>query len=208
MDIDIPKGYQYIDPTKLSIPAKTVIVDDLKNALLLIKNQQEMLYDFSVSPEFKRVYAANNAVVESFNNKVIFRIDHKLNETIEAFKLLGMTGGGWFSFMTKKPPAQVSSSNMEMLLNDLEETISGEKIKFNGILNNMKLYIFTLEKNKERAAMILDTINTKMATFDVILNEMVSLIKKYHKMPSTGGKRQKRRTHRKKRSSKSTRRRL
>lgn len=207
MDIDIPKGYQYIDPTKLSIPAKTAIIDELKNALSLIKSQQEMLYNFSVSPDFKRVYAANSAAVDAFNNRVIFRIQDKLNSAVETFKLLGMRGGGLFSFMPKKP-TQVSLSNMEMLLNDLEDTMSSEKIKFNGLLNNIKLYIFTLETNTEKAALILDTINTKMATFDVIVDEIVTIIKKYQKMPSTGGKRQKRKTLRKKRSSKSTRRRL
>ena len=200
------EGMVLIDRSKLSIPVETAIVDELEKALELLKHQQDQLYNFSISPDFKQVYALNKADIDAFNNKVIFRIHDNINVAIEKFKLLGMKGGGFFDFFKRNKPTEVPLSNMEILLFNLEESMSSEKIKFNGLFNNIKLYIFTLlENNTQKAALVLETINTKIATFDVIVNELVSIIKKYQKLPSTGGK--KRKTHRKKRSNKTTKRR-
>lgn len=212
------EGYKYIDPEKLSIPAEIAIFDELENALSLFKKQQDQLYNFSVSPDFKQIEESNKADTDKFNASVNDRMLNTFNLLIDTFKLIDMKGGGWFDFFTKKP-TKVTLSNFEILLDHLTDSVSSEKLKFNGILNNIKLYTFNLKNDKQKADLILDTIHTKIATFDVIVNEIISIIKKNQqmlndqknlneqklkdqKMPSTGGR--KRKTHRKKRSVKTT----
>lgn len=216
------EGFTYIDPTQLSISAKTAIVGELKNALTLFKQQDDKLYNFLISPDYKRISQSNKESVNAFEKGVIFRLQDKLRSAKKAFELLGMKGGGLFSFMSKtKPPSD--ESKMELLLTNLEDSIVGEKIKFNSLLNSIKLYIFDLEdkkqteeqteeqkkqneeQKKQRAELLMGFINTKMATFDVIINEVIDIIKEYNRAPAGG---RKRKTHRRKHNNKVTKRRL
>jgi hypothetical protein len=202
MDIEVPEGFQYIDPTKLSIPAKTALLDQLKNTLTTLKEQDTRLYNFLISPDYKRAQLSNKEEIDAFENGVINKIQSKLNFVIETFKLIGMTGGGIFGFMSKsKTPS--NDSNIELLIDNLEDSISGEKQKFNGMMTNIKLYVYTLEKDKQKAELMLELIYTKLATFNVIMDEIVSIIRKYQK---SGGR--KRKTHRRKQNKRRTKRRL
>ena len=196
MDTTIPEGFQYIDSTKLSVPVRTAIAEELKNALETIKEQREKLYNFTVSSEFKE--SKNDA--DELDREIISKIENKFDSIIETFKLIG---GGIFNFFKKTSPKINYDSQLEMLLENLSESISGEKLKFNSLFSSIMLYIKLIKTDKQKAGLVFDMIRTKMATFDVIADEIISIIRQYQKIPSFGGSRRKtRRTKRKTRGSK------
>jgi uncharacterized protein YqgV (UPF0045/DUF77 family) len=193
MDTTIPEGFQYIDSTKLSVPVRTTIEEELKNALGTIKEQREKVYNLSVSSEFKQA----NQDVDELNKDVISKIENKLDSIIETFKLIG---GGIFNFFKRTTPKINYDSQLEMLLENLSESISGEKLKFNSLFSSIVLYIKLIRTDKQKAGLVFDMIKTKMATFEVIADEIISIIRQYQKIPSVGGR--KRKTRRGKRTNK------
>lgn len=89
---------------------------------------------------------------------------------------------------------------MEMLLSNLEDSMSDEFKKFNSLLSMIVAYTVSVEKNDiEKSNMLLDLILTKLETFNSITNEIVSIIKQYNKSGGsrrTNAKRTKRTTKR------------
>lgn len=198
------EGYMLVDQSKLSIPANTAIRTLLTDTLKLFEEQKNKLYNLSNSPVFK----TGNPRINDFQKNVIFKIEDKLNLVKEKLKIVDVVGGGLFGFVSKKKPN--TEELLELILSDLTESIEGEKIKFNALFNNIKLYVYTIEKDEEKESLILDNILTKMATFEVIISEIISNIDKFRKIAPYGGKKRrtlrrkqvKRRTHATKKSKK------
>ena len=189
-----------IDPTMLSIPAKDLIVTNFKKLLSTIKEQNEKLYNFTVSPDFKRIDQTHKPEIDKITNEVIFKLQNKLDSMLTAFKLLGMSGGGFMSKIFGTTGTKISLSDMEMLLSNLEDSMSDEFKKFNSLLSMIVAYTVSVEKNDiEKSNMLLDLILTKLETFNSITNEIVSIIKQYNKSGGsrrTNAKRTKRTTKR------------
>jgi hypothetical protein len=208
MDEPSSNDFVYIDSTKLSIPAKDAIASDLKNLLSTVKQQKEKLYNFSVSPNFKRVEEAHKPEMDRITNGVILKLQDKLDSMLTAFKLLGMRGGGLMSKLFGTSGTKIPLSDMEMLLSNLEESTSSEFKKFNSLISMISTYTMSVDKNDiEKSNMLLDLILTKLETFNSITNEIVSIIKQYNK---SGGSKSKtaKHTKRTKRATKRTKRRL
>jgi len=190
------EGYMLVDPTKLSIPAKTAIRTLLTDTLKLLEEQDNQLYNLSVSPPFK----TGTTTMNDFQRNVVFKIQDKLKLVKDKLKMIDvkMIGGGLFGFVSSKKKPNTDDI-LELILSNLTESIEGEKIKFNALFNNIKLYVYTIENDEEKASLILDNILTKMATFEVIISEIVSNIDKFRKIAPNGGK--KRRTRRRRQRS-------
>ena len=188
MDEPSSNDFVYIDSTKLSIPAKDAMANDLKNLLITVKEQKEKLYNLSISPNFKRVEETHKPEIDKITNEVIFKLQNKLDSMLTAFKLLGMSGGGFMSKIFGTTGTKISLSDMEMLLSNLEESTSSEFKKFNSLISMISTYMMSVDKNDiEKSNMLLDLILTKLETFNSITNEIVSIIKQYNK--SGGGSR-------------------
>ena len=187
MDEPSSNDFVYIDSTKLSIPAKDAMANDLKNLLSTVKEQKEKLYNLSISPNFKRVEETHKPEIDKITNEVIFKLQNKLDSMLTAFKLLGMSGGGFMSKIFGTTGTKISFSDMEMLLSNLEESTSSEFKKFNSLISMISTYTMSVDKNDiEKSNMLLDLILTKLETFNSITNEIVSIIKQYNK---SGGSR-------------------
>lgn len=200
MDEPSSNDFVYIDSTKLSIPAKDAMANDLKNLLSTVKEQKEKLYNLSISPNFKRVEETHKPEIDKITNEVIFKLQNKLDSMLTAFKLLGMSGGGFMSKIFGTTGTKISLSDMEMLLSNLEESTSSEFKKFNSLISMISTYTMSVDKNDtEKSNMLLDLILTKLETFNSITNEIVSIIKQYNKSGGsrrTNAKRTKRTTKR------------
>jgi hypothetical protein len=197
--------YVLIDRTKLFIPATVEIVSEFKKLAKTINEQTEKLYTFSVSNEFKQLERthAENGDVKQFI-QLTFVLNDMLQSIHEQLKLLSITGGGFFSKAPKKPEV-----DMELFLEHLSSKINREHIKFNAIFSNIVQFVLLFNNNEHsKALLFFDNMKTKMASFNVIVNDIKQIIKDYNKMPSklkNGGK--KRRTHRTKNRSRITKRR-
>ena len=208
MDSPSSDEFVLIDPTKLSIPAKDAIASDLKNLLSTVKQQKEKLYNFSVSPNFKRVEEAHKPEMDRITNGVILKLQDKLDSMLTAFKLLGMRGGGLISNLFGSTGTKITLSDMETLLSNLEDSTSNEFKKFNSLISMISAYTASVDKNEiEKSNMLLDLILTKLETFNSITNEIVGIIKQYNKSGGANAKRTKR-TKRTRRTKRSTKRRL
>lgn len=212
MDEPSSNDFVYIDSTKLSIPAKDAMANDLKNLLSTVKEQKEKLYNLSISPNFKRVEETHKPEIDKITNEVIFKLQNKLDSMLTAFKLLGMSGGGFMSKIFGTTGTKISLSDMEMLLSNLEDSTSSEFKKFNSLISMISTYTMSVDKNDiEKSNMLLDLILTKLETFNSITNEIVSIIKQYNKSGGsrrTNAKRTKRTTKRSAHAKRATKRRL
>lgn len=203
MDDPSSNDFVYTDPSKLSIPAKDAIENDLNKLLTTIKIQKDKLYNLSISPDFKRIEETHKPEITKITNEVIFKLHNKLDSILIAFKLLGMSGGGFMSNLFGTSGTKISFSDMEILLSNLEESTSSEFKKFNSLISMISTYITIVDKNDiEKSNMFLDLIFTKLETFNSITNEIVSIIKQYNKTGGSKSKTAKRHTKRSKRHTK------
>uniref|UniRef100_A0A6C0BWI2 Uncharacterized protein n=1 Tax=viral metagenome TaxID=1070528 RepID=A0A6C0BWI2_9ZZZZ len=183
-----------IDPIR-SIPAKDAIVTNFEKLLSTIKKQLEQLYNFTVSPDFKRIEQTRKTELNELKNNVISKLMDQLIVAIDAFKLLGMSGGGFMSRLLKRG-TQISLSDTETLLSNLEDNMSDEFIKFNALLNMIVTYTNVVDKNEQsKSRLLFDLTLTKMETFNSIIKEIINIIQKYNNIPSknkVGGRKHKR----------------
>jgi hypothetical protein len=178
---EIPENFVHINPAALAISSKVAIIDEFKKTLQTVKSQLGRIYNFVDSRYFKDIETRNPGIIQLFSSSVLYRVEDKLNKIIRLLDLLVKysTGGGWFS----KKPTPIVPSNLDKLLDKLEELEKAEIVKFEALFSGIKMFISHIEKGSAVSEAVAYNISMKIETFDIITNDIIAVIETYNKMP-------------------------